>query len=61
MIANLDRGQLNRKMFSRLSPFVITPENLVSRDGFGRPVSRQPAQYSQHRGGIWFKEKSERI
>ena len=35
------RGQLNRKMKNFLSAFV--PENLVSRDGFGSPVPRQPA------------------
>ena len=34
------RGQLNRKKYIFLSPFA--PENLVSRDGFGSPVSRQP-------------------
>ena len=26
-----------------MSPFVITPENLVSRDGLGSPVPRQPS------------------
>ena len=30
------------KMIVSLSPFA--PENLVSRDKFGRPVPRQPAQ-----------------
>ena len=34
------RGQLNRKSENSLSAFV--PENLVSRDGFGSPVPRQP-------------------
>ena len=34
-VVNPDRGQ-------SLSPFA-PPENLVSRDGFGSPVSRQPA------------------
>ena len=38
-VANSARGQLNREM--SLYPF--TPENLDSRDGFGRPVPRQPA------------------
>ena len=45
------RGQLNREneyfpvpAFS-LSP--LAPENLVSQDGFGRPVSRQ-LDYSPH-------------
>ena len=32
------------KMNISLSPF--TPKNLVSRDGFGRPVPRQPADSS---------------
>ena len=35
------------KMNFSLSPFA--PENLVSRDGFGRPVPRRPA-YSPHTG-----------
>ena len=40
-VANLARGQLNRGGEYSLSPHA--PENLVSRDGFGRPVPRQPA------------------
>ena len=41
-VASPARGQLNRgKMYFSLFPFA--PENLVSRDGFGSPVSRQPA------------------
>ena len=37
MVADPALGQLNREnVFSPLSPFV--PENLVSRDGFGRSV-----------------------
>ena len=40
-VANLARGQLNRENSIPLSPCV--PENLVSRDGFSRPVPRQPA------------------
>ena len=40
-VANPARGQLNRKNDIPLSPCV--PENLVLRDGFGSPVSRQPA------------------
>ena len=39
MVASPARGQLNRIMFFLLSPFA-GPENLVSRDGFGRPVPR---------------------
>ena len=34
-----------------LSPFA--PENLVSRDGFGRPVPRQPAHLHTYSGRIW--------
>ena len=41
-VANPVRGQLNRKnVYISLSTFA--PENLVSRDGFGSPVPRQPA------------------
>ena len=41
-VANPARGQLNREEHNiPLSPCV--PENLVSRDGFSRPVPRQPA------------------
>ena len=43
--ANPARGQL--KISISLFPFA--PENLVSRDGFGRPVPRQPA-HSPHLG-----------
>ena len=38
------------KITSPLSPFA--PKNLVGRDGFGRPVLRQPA-HSPHSGWIW--------
>ena len=41
------RDQLNKKKLFSLSLFA--PENLVSRDGFGRPVPRQRAQY-RHQG-----------
>ena len=40
-VANPARGQLNREMNYSLSPFA--PENLVLRDGFTSPVTRQPA------------------
>ena len=39
-VANPARGQLNRENDIPLSPCV--PEKLVSRDGFSRPVPRQP-------------------
>ena len=42
--ANHARGQLNREINISLSTFA--PENLVSRNGFGFPVPRQPAHLS---------------
>ena len=42
-VASPARGRLNRKINISLSAFV--PENLVSRDGFGSPVPRQPAHF----------------
>ena len=40
-VANPARGQLNRE--NEYSPVPYAPENLVSRDGFSRPLRRQPA------------------
>ena len=40
-VANPARGQMNRGKLISLSLFA--PEILVSRDGFGRPVPRQPS------------------
>ena len=40
-VVNPARGQLNREELYSLFPFA--PENLVSQDGFGSPVPRQPA------------------
>ena len=40
-VANPARGQLNKEINISLSAFA--PESLVSRDGFGSPVPRQPA------------------
>ena len=37
-VANPARGQLNRE--NEYSPVPCVPENLVSRDGFSRPVPR---------------------
>jgi len=45
-VANPARDQLNRENDIPLSAFV--PENLVSRDGFGSPVRRQPAHLHTH-------------
>ena len=43
-VANPARCQLNRKKCFSLSPFA--PEDLVSRDRFGRPVLHQSAHSS---------------
>ena len=52
-VASLARGQLNRDI--SLSPFA--PENLVSRDGFGSPVPRQPAHLdTQVESGAYLRE-----
>ena len=40
-VVNPARGQLSRENSYFPAPYV--PENLVSRDGFSRPVPRQPA------------------
>ena len=45
--ANPARGQLHMENNISLSPF--TPENLVSRDGFGSPVPRQSAHLHNRR------------
>ena len=39
--SNSARSQLDKENVIFLSPFA--PKNLVSRDGFGSPVLRQPA------------------
>ena len=56
-VASPARGQLNRKMNISLSAFV--PENLVSRDGFGSPVPRQPAHLHTHaESGAYLRDSS---
>ena len=53
------RGQLNRENNIPLSPCV--PETLVSRDGFSRPVPRQPAHLSIHtqaESGAYLRDSS---
>ena len=56
-VANPARGQLNRKINIPLSPCV--PENLVSRDGFSRPVPRQPAHlHTQAEPGAYLRDSS---
>ena len=56
-VANPARGQLNRENDIPLSPCV--PENLVSRDGFSRPVPRQPAHlHIQAESGAYLRDSS---
>ena len=55
--ANPARGQLNRENNIPLSPCV--PESLVSRDGFSRPVPRQPAHlHTQAESGAYLRDSS---
>ena len=56
-VANPARGQLNREHNIPLSPCVR--ENLVSRDGFSRPVPRQPALlHTQAESGGYLRDSS---
>ena len=56
-VVNPARGQLNRENNIPLSPCV--PENLVSRDGFSRPVPRQPAHlHTQAESGAYLRDSS---
>ena len=56
-VANPARGQLSREMNVYPSPFA--PKNLVSRDGFGRPVPRQPAHlHTQAESGDYLRDSS---
>ena len=56
-VANPARGQLNNENNIPLSPCV--PENLVSRDGFSRPVPRQPAHlHTQAESGAYLRDSS---
>ena len=51
-VANPARGQLNREINIFLSAFA--PENLVSRNGFGSPIPRQPAHlYTRAESGAY--------
>ena len=55
-VANPARGQLNRENNIPLSPCV--PENLVSRDGFSRPVPRQAAHlHTQAESGAYVNKR----
>ena len=54
-VTNPARGQLNRKRKISLSAFA--PENLVSRDGFGSPIPRQPAHlHTQAESGAYLRD-----
>ena len=56
-VANPARGQLTRKLNISLSAFA--PENLVSRDGFGSPVPRQPAHlHTYAESGVYLRDSS---
>ena len=56
-VAKPARGQLNRENNIPLSPCV--PENLVSRDGFSRPVPRQPAHlHTQAASSAYLRDSS---
>ena len=56
-VANPARGQLDRE--NEYSPVPVVPENLVSRDGFSRPVPRQPAHlHTQAESGAYFLDSS---
>ena len=55
MVANPARGKLNMEMNSFLSAFAS--ENLVSRDGFGSAVPRQPAHlHTQAEFGAYLRD-----
>ena len=57
-VTNPARGQLNRENEYSLSPFA--PENLVSRDGFGSLVLRQPAHlHTQAESGAYLRDSSQ--
>ena len=50
---NPARGQLN------ISLSVFAPENLVSRDGFGSPIPRQPVHlHTQAESGAYLRDSS---
>ena len=56
-VANPAPGQLNRENNIPLSSCV--PENLVSRDGFSRPVPRHPAHlHTQAESGTYSRDSS---
>ena len=55
--ANPARGQLNTE--NEYFPVPVAPENLVSRDGFGSSVPRQPAHlHTQAESGAYLRDYS---
>ena len=57
MVANPACGQIAGKMNISLSAFA--PENLVSRDGFGSPVPRQPSHlHTQAESSTYLRDSS---
>ena len=57
MVANPARGQLDRE--NEYFPVPFAPENVVSRDGFGSSVPRQPAHlHSQAESGAYVRDSS---
>ena len=59
-VANPARGQLNRE--NNISLSTCVPEKLVSRDGFSRPVPRQPAHHhTQAESGAYLRNSSRGI
>ena len=59
-VTNPACGQLNRENNIPLSPCV--PENLVSRDGFSRPVPRHPAHlHTQAESGAYLLRDCSRV
>ena len=61
-VVNFACGQLNKEIKMNISPSAFAPENLVSRDGFGSPVPRQPAHlHIQAESGAYFLRDSSRV
>ena len=60
MVTHLVRVRINRVRLPILLVFPFAPENLVSRDGFGSPVPRQPAHFhTQGEPGAYLRNSSQ--
>ena len=58
-VANSARGQLYRENECFPIRVLFAPENLVSRDGSGSPVPRQPAHlHTQAESGAYLRDSS---